>query len=507
MARGDQLYSDDNNRRPCQRGWRRRSRRFAPSAGQPYSMPFHPASPLPYLPAARLPIPTSSVGGPPPAHNGGSATSASAAYLGALSLDPSGKTGSPTFPFPFSPFVGAANMSPTYDMCYGRSFFTPHSPANLSPMHSPAGTPIMPKHAQDMLKNNNSFGIPLNATFQQHMNMMRLASNSSSANPLTSINQMRLPQMTSPITSMANSLAAQQANQRNGLSDSRSQRAQTAAERRKDNHIKKPLNAFMWFMKENRPRLMEEQGYKERQSAELNKELGRRWHDLPQDEQQKYYAMAREERAKHMQKYPGWTARDNYAINKKKKRKRDKSLDNSELKKCRARFGLDNQAQWCKHCKRKKRCLVFREGGKASPEEHSPPAHVTSTTQGSPAVVVEPVNGSASHDDVKKVKLESRSDNAPNGVDTAHTSPSSSSGTSRVTSSTSRNPTSDDHDSGPSDDDDDDDDDDDMNGISDDDEDAVDGIDRSEAAAALAMAVDTPTPLSASTPAVVPARN
>lgn len=36
--------------------------------------------------------------------------------------------------------------------------------------------------------------------------------------------------------------------------------------------------------------------------------------------------MAREERAKHMQKYPGWTARDNYAINKKKKRKRDKSL-------------------------------------------------------------------------------------------------------------------------------------------------------------------------------------
>uniref|UniRef100_A0A914RND7 Uncharacterized protein n=1 Tax=Parascaris equorum TaxID=6256 RepID=A0A914RND7_PAREQ len=27
-----------------------------------------------------------------------------------------------------------------------------------------------------------------------------------------------------------------------------------------------------------------------------------------------------------MQKYPGWSARENYAINKKKKRKRDKSV-------------------------------------------------------------------------------------------------------------------------------------------------------------------------------------
>ena len=40
-------------------------------------------------------------------------------------------------------------------------------------------------------------------------------------------------------------------------------------------HIKKPLNAFMIYMKENRQKLMEERGYKERQSAELNKELGR----------------------------------------------------------------------------------------------------------------------------------------------------------------------------------------------------------------------------------------
>lgn len=36
--------------------------------------------------------------------------------------------------------------------------------------------------------------------------------------------------------------------------------------------------------------------------------------------------MARKERALHMQLYPGWSARDNYAQQgKKKKRKRDKS--------------------------------------------------------------------------------------------------------------------------------------------------------------------------------------
>lgn len=41
--------------------------------------------------------------------------------------------------------------------------------------------------------------------------------------------------------------------------------------------------------------------------------------------------MARRERQLHQQLYPGWTARDNYAINqKKKKKKRDKSADGGE---------------------------------------------------------------------------------------------------------------------------------------------------------------------------------
>lgn len=125
--------------------------------------------------------------------------------------------------------------------------------------------------------------------------------------------------------------------------------------------------------------------------------------------------MARQERQKHQQLYPGWTARDNYAIHqRKKKKKRDKSADGGKvlsslllflcfslsfslsqqkfffsfpstfssfsphspsfsvsvvssfslvlsfptllteggsLKKCRARFGLDQQSKWCKPCR------------------------------------------------------------------------------------------------------------------------------------------------------------
>jgi len=48
------------------------------------------------------------------------------------------------------------------------------------------------------------------------------------------------------------------------------------------------------------------------------------WHALERSEQAKYYEMARKEKELHMQLYPGWSARDNYATRtKKKKMKRD----------------------------------------------------------------------------------------------------------------------------------------------------------------------------------------
>ncbi|XP_075071775.1 transcription factor 7-like 2 isoform X16 [Mixophyes fleayi] len=133
-------------------------------------------------------------------------------------------------------------------------------------------------------------------------------------------------------------------------------------EEKKKPHIKKPLNAFMLYMKEMRAKVVAECTLKE--SAAINQILGRRWHALSREEQAKYYELARKERQLHMQLYPGWSARDNYG--KKKKRKRDKqpgeSNDANAPKKCRALFGLDRQTLWCKPCRRKKKCIRYIQG-------------------------------------------------------------------------------------------------------------------------------------------------
>ncbi|XP_055690337.1 protein pangolin, isoforms A/H/I/S isoform X5 [Lutzomyia longipalpis] len=135
------------------------------------------------------------------------------------------------------------------------------------------------------------------------------------------------------------------------------------ANEKKKPHIKKPLNAFMLYMKEMRAKVVAECTLKE--SAAINQILGRRWHSLSRDEQSKYYEKARQERQLHMELYPGWSARDNYGYgSKKKKRKKDRSPADSggnNMKKCRARFGLDQQNQWCKPCRRKKKCIKYME--------------------------------------------------------------------------------------------------------------------------------------------------
>uniref|UniRef100_A0A8C2DZW7 Transcription factor 7 like 2 n=1 Tax=Cyprinus carpio TaxID=7962 RepID=A0A8C2DZW7_CYPCA len=179
-----------------------------------------------------------------------------------------------------------------------------------------------------------------------------------------------------------------------GSLSSKHQDAKKEEEKKKQPHIKKPLNAFMLYMKEMRAKVVAECTLKE--SAAINQILGRRWHALSREEQAKYYELARKERQLHMQLYPGWSARDNYG--KKKKRKREKqageSNDLSAPKKCRARFGLDQQNNWCgpcryantpkkcralfgldqlglwcKPCRRKKKCIRYiqGEGSCASP--------------------------------------------------------------------------------------------------------------------------------------------
>ena len=81
-----------------------------------------------------------------------------------------------------------------------------------------------------------------------------------------------------------------------------------------------------------RPKVVAECTLKE--SAAINQILGRKWHALTREEQAKYYeavgwsnifghiswwnifVQARKERQLHMQMYPGWSARDNYAQSK-----------------------------------------------------------------------------------------------------------------------------------------------------------------------------------------------
>lgn len=142
-------------------------------------------------------------------------------------------------------------------------------------------------------------------------------------------------------------------------------KAQQKAEKKEMKpHIKKPLNAFMLFMREMRAKVVAECTLKE--SAAINQILGRKWHELTREEQSKYYEKARQERQLHMELYPGWSARDNYGyVSKKKKHKKDRAPADpagaNSMKKCRARYGLDQQNQWCKPCRRKKKCIRYME--------------------------------------------------------------------------------------------------------------------------------------------------
>ncbi|XP_063706978.1 protein pangolin, isoforms A/H/I/S isoform X2 [Culicoides brevitarsis] len=128
---------------------------------------------------------------------------------------------------------------------------------------------------------------------------------------------------------------------------------------KKKPHIKKPLNAFMLYMKEMRAKVVAECTLKE--SAAINQILGRKWHALGREEQAKYYELARRERQLHMQMYPDWSSRANTQRGKKRKRKQESNDGGNNMKKCRARYGLDQQSQWCKPCRRKKKCIRYKE--------------------------------------------------------------------------------------------------------------------------------------------------
>ncbi|ULT81491.1 hypothetical protein L3Y34_011434 [Caenorhabditis briggsae] len=118
--------------------------------------------------------------------------------------------------------------------------------------------------------------------------------------------------------------------------------------------IKKPLNAFMCFAKEHRPKLCTEPGTP---SAENNKILGKKWQELSPEERKKYFDKAEKEHEEHKIKYPEWSPAQNYRRAKTKKRTR-KMIDEKQKpgKKYRAHFGMENRKLWCRKCLLKQRC-------------------------------------------------------------------------------------------------------------------------------------------------------
>ncbi|XP_077464195.1 transcription factor 7-like 1-A [Stigmatopora argus] len=95
----------------------------------------------------------------------------------------------------------------------------------------------------------------------------------------------------------------------------------------KGRYIKKPPNAFMVYMKEQRP--IQKAKHSGKDSASINRILGQMWKELTTDEQEKYFAESERLSKIHSIQYPGWSCRDNYGKTKKRKRSNEDSPNNS----------------------------------------------------------------------------------------------------------------------------------------------------------------------------------
>ncbi|XP_061118877.1 transcription factor 7-like 1-A [Conger conger] len=219
------------------------------------------------------------------------------AHLSPEILDP--KTGIPRTPHP-------AELSPYYPLSPGAVGQIPHLgwlvPQQGQPMYSlPAGGFRSPYPTLAM---NPSMSSLVSSRFSPHV----------VAPPHHGLHQTGIPHpaIVSP--------AIKQEPDRDYIGHSVHTKSSTAVkkEEEKKPHVKKPLNAFMLYMKEMRAKVVSECTLKE--SAAINQILGRRWHSLTREEQAKYYELARKERQLHSQLYPGWSARDNYGKRKKRKR-------------------------------------------------------------------------------------------------------------------------------------------------------------------------------------------
>ncbi|KAJ7994237.1 hypothetical protein DPEC_G00263810 [Dallia pectoralis] len=219
------------------------------------------------------------------------------------------KTGIPRTPHP-------SELSPYYPLSPGAVGQIPHPLGWLVPQQGQHMYSIPPggfRHPYPALAMNASMSSLVSSRFSPHM---------------VPHHPHGLHQTGIPHPAIVSPAIKQEPNSHDNMSPSmHSRKSPGLAKKEEDKkpHIKKPLNAFMLYMKEMRAKVVAECTLKE--SAAINQILGRRWHSLSREEQAKYYELARKERQLHSQLYPGWSARDNYG--KRKKRKRDNKADST----------------------------------------------------------------------------------------------------------------------------------------------------------------------------------
>uniref|UniRef100_A0A8C7VFV5 Transcription factor 7 like 1b n=1 Tax=Oncorhynchus mykiss TaxID=8022 RepID=A0A8C7VFV5_ONCMY len=222
-------------------------------------------------------------------------------------LDP--KTGIPRTPHP-------SELSPYYPLSPGAVGQIPHPLGWLVPQQGQHMYSIPPggfRHPYPTLAMNASMSSLVSSRFSPHMMPHHPHGMHQTGIPHPAIVSPAIKQEPNTHDHMSPSM------------HSRKSPGPVKKEEDKKPHIKKPLNAFMLYMKEMRAKVVAECTLKE--SAAINQILGRRWHSLSREEQAKYYELARKERQLHSQLYPGWSARDNYG--KRKKRKRDNKPDST----------------------------------------------------------------------------------------------------------------------------------------------------------------------------------
>ncbi|CAI5697196.1 unnamed protein product [Oreochromis niloticus] len=95
-------------------------------------------------------------------------------------------------------------------------------------------------------------------------------------------------------------------------------------------YIKKPPNAFMIYLKEQRPKVMAELNLTG--SAAINAVVGKRWRALSKDQQAKYFDQAETESCRHATEHPDWSTKENYGKKRKRTRNRTSSTAASEPK-------------------------------------------------------------------------------------------------------------------------------------------------------------------------------